>query len=415
MALKMENLAKTFTQFEEERGPFLSAAQSQSTNETSSEAMLEEVVPDLRDIRIDNDESKGFNVGCEQSPIDIIIKKIQAKHPMFKIKHDVTTPPKAKRVGKFAGEYSRKEKSLGELSKRFLFMFGRAEDCMISLDVITTELKVERRRIYDIINILESLGVVSRKGKNNYLWKGLTCIYASLEKFLKVKEGDTTQLQEEQQTGRRARTKKEKSLGILSTGFIRLFVGWRDVISLEQAARRLSTNTSNLEENKIKTKIRRLYDIANVFSALGLIKKTSLESRKPAFRWVGASGLEAFIVRLNTARTEQELFPPRTSRKMAKLAAKQLQQTVNSVSAIPCVVRQTSFKSNNSAFKVSEVSMQRESSPTYQETVRKFVSYMFSQFCNTVFTKPPVEESGRGEDIFMRTLNKNYGVNSFPI
>jgi transcription factor E2F7/8 len=59
-----------------------------------------------------------------------------------------------------------------------------------------------------------------------------------------------------------------------------------------------------MEENKIKTKIRRLYDIANVLNALGLIKKTSIHStsqkpgeavsRKPAFKWVGLIGLERF-------------------------------------------------------------------------------------------------------------------------
>jgi len=47
--------------------------------------------------------------------------------------------------------------------------------------------------------------------------------------------------------------KKEKSLGLLSIGFIRLFFGWKDVISLEQAARKLSSET--IEDNKIKTKV----------------------------------------------------------------------------------------------------------------------------------------------------------------
>jgi len=46
----------------------------------------------------------------------------------------------------------------------------------------------------------------------------------------------------------------------------------------------------------LKTKIRRLYDIANVLHSIGLIEKTHmLTNRKPAFRWIGIEGVHCAI------------------------------------------------------------------------------------------------------------------------
>jgi len=64
--------------------------------------------------------------------------------------------------------YNRKDKSLMELTRKFICKFEGATTKILVLDQITVELKVERRRIYDIINIMESLNVVSKVKKNVY-------------------------------------------------------------------------------------------------------------------------------------------------------------------------------------------------------------------------------------------------------
>ena len=88
-----------------------------------------------------------------------------------------------------------------------------------------------------------------------------------------------------------AKYKKVKSLGNFCQQFIRLFVTWKDVLSLEEAAKQISDGEV-YDEKLLKTKIRRLYDIANVLQSIGLIHKTQMSnSRKPAFKWIGLTGV----------------------------------------------------------------------------------------------------------------------------
>lgn len=88
--------------------------------------------------------------------------------------------------------------------------------------------------------------------------------------------------------------KRKKSLGQLCIQFIKLFSTKYPILSLEHAATMLSPSLSP-EYNKIKTKIRRLYDIANVLQALNLIEKTLLPNHKPGFKWLGHSGFLTFV------------------------------------------------------------------------------------------------------------------------
>ncbi|XP_074025202.1 transcription factor E2F7 [Numenius arquata] len=225
---------------------------------------------------------------------------------------------------------SRKQKSLGLLCQKFLARYPSyplsTEKTTISLDEVASILGVERRRIYDIVNVLESLHLVSRVAKNQYCWHGRHNLsqtlktlqeagelqYGELMTFFQQKEQDLeykcgerkketlpdTQdrplldFSESDCTSASANSRKDKSLRIMSQKFVMLFlVSKTKIVTLDIAAKILIEETQDtVDHSKFKTKVRRLYDIANVLTSLGLIKKvhvTEERGRKPAFKWIG--------------------------------------------------------------------------------------------------------------------------------
>ncbi|XP_071415245.1 transcription factor E2F8 [Pithys albifrons albifrons] len=233
---------------------------------------------------------------------------------------------------------SRKEKSLGLLCHKFLARYpdypSTAQKSYICLDEVTEELHVERRRIYDIVNVLESLHMVSRLARNRYIWHGRHNLPQTLQALKKVGE-ENKYIQQIQMIKKReyehefdpdgerkeemasslgsseqsevpfvelpgmefhaasVNGRKYKSLRVMSQKFVMLFlVSTPQIVSLEVAAKILigEDQLEDLDKSKFKTKIRRLYDIANVLSSLKLIKKvhvTEERGRKPAFKWTG--------------------------------------------------------------------------------------------------------------------------------
>ncbi|XP_022921523.1 E2F transcription factor-like E2FE [Cucurbita moschata] len=218
--------------------------------------------------------------------------------------------------------YSRKQKSLGLLCSNFLRLYDRGDVHSISLDNAASRLGVERRRIYDIVNVLESVGILCRKAKNQYSWIGFSGIPKALRQLKEedmkgnnsaIASYDHSRLIDEDETCSdltsvshesipmmskssasvrcvASENRREKSLALLTQNFVKLFVcSNAHLISLDEAAKLLLGDTQS--ESVMRSKIRRLYDIANVLAAIHLIEKThTVDTRKPAFRWLGFRG-----------------------------------------------------------------------------------------------------------------------------
>lgn len=204
--------------------------------------------------------------------------------------------------------YSRKTKSLGVLSENFISTYSVDGQTVITIDDAANTLGVERRRIYDVINIFESVDIVQRKCKNTYEWLGTSHLPKLFGKFQQealvdfaqdaIQHGllsaqSQTRLQEAPNLG------QKKSLGKLSQQFIQLFLVGHQVLSLTDASDKILGKpevvanagphdpTHAQAVRGLKTKIRRLYDISNVFCALGICKKLGADNRrsKPKFQW----------------------------------------------------------------------------------------------------------------------------------
>ncbi|XP_004465479.1 transcription factor E2F2 isoform X2 [Dasypus novemcinctus] len=71
------------------------------------------------------------------------------------------------RTPKSPGEKTRYDTSLGLLTKKFIYLLSESEDGVLDLNWAAEVLDVQKRRIYDITNVLEGIQLIRKKAKNN--------------------------------------------------------------------------------------------------------------------------------------------------------------------------------------------------------------------------------------------------------
>ena len=135
---------------------------------------------------------------------------------------------------------------------------------------------VDKRKIYDLVNILAALQLIRKVAKGFYTWHGLTAFVECVEA---IPAFDALP----------AALKAEKSLGAMSVCFLALLKG-AESVALESAAERLS----RFNDISHKSKVRRLYDICKILAALGLVAPLQ-EEKRATLSWQGTTNLERDI------------------------------------------------------------------------------------------------------------------------
>jgi transcription factor E2F7/8 len=244
-----------------------------------------------------------------------------------------------------------KHKSIAVLATTFMSMYEHSPvGEKIIVDKTVELLGTERRRIYDLFNVLDSIRLVRKVERQTYEWLGtehLPYVLGELQSFAVAEypveanrffgyrdydhwDFGTSSIAAEQNCNRNGikfttetgrfftdsqkgkKVGKDRSMAKLSHDFLKVFLVGHDTLSLQQASdlmqgstSPLSTRFDEVKDNSVldsatrklnmrqqKAKIRRLYDLANIFVSVGLLQKVEAAkiqgakaNRRPDYTW----------------------------------------------------------------------------------------------------------------------------------
>eukprot|EP00050_Salpingoeca_kvevrii_P015964 m.51513 g.51513 ORF g.51513 m.51513 type:complete len:252 (-) comp6616_c0_seq3:185-940(-) len=114
---------------------------------------------------------------------------------------------------------SRHEKSLGLLTTRFVDLLRQSADGVVDLKTAAEQLDVkQKRRIYDITNVLEGIGLIEKSSKNIIHWKGSTSHQSTSNVGIKLAgiREELARLEEEERLIDEHESKMQLSLKLLA-------------------------------------------------------------------------------------------------------------------------------------------------------------------------------------------------------
>lgn len=199
-------------------------------------------------------------------------------------------------------------------------------------------LGVDKRKIYDLVNILTALSLLRKVAKGFYRWHGLAAFVERVEAIPRFEA-----LPED--------VRAEKSLGAMSVCFLALLKGGESV-ALEAAAEQLS----RFNDISHKSKVRRLYDICKVLAALGLVAPLA-EEKRATLSWMGTAHLERDLSAALTGEPA-EAQPGRPNARLQQFKTElfnNISRAIENSDLYHCSAEQILKKRRTSSFDVSIV------------------------------------------------------------
>lgn len=132
----------------------------------------------------------------------------------------------------------RDDSSLRLLTKKFVQLIAEAEDGVLDLNAAADKLSVQKRRIYDITNVLEGIGLIEKKSKNNIQWKGagiaVTPVQDNIDEIRQIQEDIANLEQQERQVDEQIEALKSNIDKMISNEDYQKhnYVTYRDILSI---------------------------------------------------------------------------------------------------------------------------------------------------------------------------------------
>lgn len=159
---------------------------------------------------------------------------------------------------------TRRKDGFSDFITRFLKHYEGKNDQVIQINQLSNESGVEKRRLYDLMNVLVACGVCVKSSAHSYQWKGLGSLFGLLEKIsvdieVRALNEDLDQL---------FVIRDSPAIGTLVVNFLGIFI-YFGISSLNIRDIALIMTT---DEEKSKPILRRLYLVAFLLERIGILK-----------------------------------------------------------------------------------------------------------------------------------------------